>query len=159
MPAGRPTDYKIEHCTDAAKLCFMFGATDEQLAEWFNVDVSTIKLWKTVHPEFSAVIRPSKETYDRRIVRSLAERALGYTCKETVIATHKGEITDTMEIDKHYPPDPTSMIFWLTNRQRNEWKRNMSVVDPALEHDAPPLSYTFNVAPAAADIRITNAKT
>ena len=156
MPAGRPTKYRIEYCTEAAKLCFMFGATDVQLAEWFNVDVTSIVEWRNVHPEFSMAIKPSKESYDARIERSLAERAMGYSCTETVTASFQGKITDKKEVEKHYPPDPTTIIFWLTNRQRDKWKRNMVDVDPT-EQVATPLNITFNVAAPAADIKITNA--
>jgi hypothetical protein len=32
---------------------------------------------------------------------------------------------------KHYPPDPTSMIFWLKNRQPQKWrdKHDLDITD------------------------------
>jgi hypothetical protein len=35
-------------------------------------------------------------------------------CYEGEIITHVHE--------KHYPPDPTAMIFWLKNRQPERWR-------------------------------------
>jgi len=29
---------------------------------------------------------------------------------------------------KHYPPDATSAIFWLKNRQRDKWRDKQDVV-------------------------------
>ncbi len=49
---GRPTKYKAEYAEQAAKLCKL-GATDAQLADFFEVSVSTVNLWKVEHREFS----------------------------------------------------------------------------------------------------------
>ena len=59
MAGGRPTKYKPEYATQAAKLCAL-GATDAQLADFFDVAISTITLWKVQHPEFSASIKLPK---------------------------------------------------------------------------------------------------
>ncbi|SDY78195.1 hypothetical protein [Nitrosomonas sp. Nm33] len=40
-PTGRPTSYRPEYAEQAYKLCLL-GATDKQLAEFFNVVESTI---------------------------------------------------------------------------------------------------------------------
>lgn len=129
MPGGRPTNFKPEYCTEAAKLCAMFGATDSDLAQWFGVTERTIGNWKHDYPEFFLSIKPAKETFDERIERSLAERAMGYRATDTKFATFEGEITDSQEYIKTYPPDPTACIFWLTNRQPKKWKRMPGMFD------------------------------
>ena len=60
MPGGRPTDYRAEYAEQAEKLCLL-GATDIQLADFFDVAESTIHLWKHTHPEFSESIKDGKE--------------------------------------------------------------------------------------------------
>lgn len=120
MAGGRPTSYKPEYAEQAKKLCAL-GATDAQLADFFEVAVSTITLWKVTHEEFSASISTSKEVADRAVEQSLYKRALGYECDEVDIRVVNGEIVET-PIRKVYPPDATSMIFWLKNRRPKEWR-------------------------------------
>ena len=37
-------------------------------------------------------------------------------------ATHEGQITDREEYIKHYAPDTTAIIYWLKNRQPQNWR-------------------------------------
>ena len=57
----------------------------------------------------------------------LYQRAMGYEHPETITASFRGEITDTMEVTKCYPPDPTAAIFWLKNRQKEKWRDKQEV--------------------------------
>ena len=117
---GRPTDYKPEYDEQARKLCLL-GYTNQQLADFFNVDVSTLERWmKKEH--FRGAIKSGREFADSQVVDSLYNRARGYVGKEVKTATHEGVITDVKVVDKHIPPDPTSMIFWLKNRQPEMWR-------------------------------------
>jgi len=100
----------------------LLGATDEELAVFLGVAVSTVNKWKKEKPEFSEAIKEGKSVADAKVAQSLYNRALGYTHKDTKFATHEGKITDTKEYDKHYAPDPTSAIFWLKNRQKDKWR-------------------------------------
>ena len=111
--------YKAEYAEKAYKLCLL-SATDQQLADFFEVSVSTLNLWKEKHPKFSESLKAGKEEADAKVADSLYNRALGYSHQDTHISNYQGEITKT-EIIKHYPPDPTSAIFWLKNRQRQHW--------------------------------------
>ena len=116
---GRPTKYKPEYDEQAAKLC-QLGATDKQLAGFFKVSESTLNLWKLEHPSFSESLKLCKSVPDEYVKRSLYDRAMGYTCLETKLNVVNGEIVETV-VEKHYPPDPTSMIFYLKNRCRDEF--------------------------------------
>lgn len=117
---GRPTKYLPEYAKLAAKACAA-GATTAQLADFFEVSISTICLWRLVHPEFSEALRDWKAVADAQVERSLYERACGYSHDETDIRVVGGVIVAT-PIRKVYPPDPTSMIFWLKNRQPDKWR-------------------------------------
>jgi hypothetical protein len=125
MAGGRPTKYKEEYAEQARKLCAL-GATDAQLADFFEVSISTINLWKVVHPEFSASINAPKEVADSRVEQSLYRRAMGYEHDEVDIRVVNGEIVET-PIRKYYPPDTTAMIFWLKNRKPAEWRETKAV--------------------------------
>lgn len=122
---ARPSKYKPEFAEQAAKLCAL-GATDAQLADFFEVAVSTINLWKTQHPEFSESIRVPKAQADERVEQSLYRRALGYEHDEVDLRVVGGELVKT-EVRKHYPPDATAMIFWLKNRKPEDWRETKAV--------------------------------
>jgi len=116
---GRPTDYKQGYAEQAYKLCLL-GSTDKQLADFFDVSEQTINAWKQKHPEFLESLKAGKEIADAKVGESLFQRATGYQCPEDRIFYNNGEVT-VVPTTKHYPPDPTSMIFWLKNRQRDKW--------------------------------------
>lgn len=117
---GRPTKYKEEYAEQAYKLCLL-GHIDDELAEFFEVDVSTIHRWKLEHEEFRDSIKKGKEIADGNVVQSLYHRAIGYQAPDIDIKMYEGEIIETPYI-KHYPPDATSAIFWLKNRQPKKWR-------------------------------------
>lgn len=117
---GRPTKYKPEYPDQAGKLCAL-GATDAQLADFFDVSVSTINLWKVEHQEFSESIKVPKAQADERVEQSLYRRAMGYEHDEIDIRVVDHAIVQT-PVRKYYPPDSTAMIFWLKNRKAGEWR-------------------------------------
>ena len=136
--AGRPTNYKKEYDEQAYKLCLL-GATDKEMADFFNVKEQTINNWKKNHPSFFESIKRGKIVADANVAKSLYNRALGYYHPEDKIFNDNGEplIVPTV---KHYPPDPTAAIFWLKNRKPAEWrdKRDVQVEG----------NMTFSVKPA-----------
>lgn len=123
---ARPTKYKPEYAEQASKLCLL-GATDKELADFFDVSEQTINAWKDKHPEFLESIKEAKSNLDRQVERRLFERATGYSHLDTKFATHEGSITDEREYIKHYPPDTTAAIFWLKNRQPESWRDKQEI--------------------------------
>ena len=82
--------YRQEFATQAAKLCAL-GATNDQLADFFEVDVRTIYRWKAEFEEFCQALKIAKDEADERIERSLYERAAGYERDEVDIRVVSGE--------------------------------------------------------------------
>ena len=120
---GRPTKFTTIVKKQIIKLS-QDGWTDEEISQLVGISYVTFYDWKKNKPEFAKAIKDGKEEWDNQIVQALRDRALGYSCPETkVFCNAMGEIT-TKEVVKYYPPDPTSIIFWLSNRQRENWKRN-----------------------------------
>lgn len=117
---ARPTEYKTEYAEQARKLCLL-GATDVDLAEFFNVAKSTINLWKKKHPEFSDSIKKGKIVADAEVAESLYKRAIGIEYTEKKVRYDGGK--EIREVTKKLiPPDPASGIFWLKNRKRDKWR-------------------------------------
>lgn len=122
---ARPSKYKPEMAKQAAKLCAL-GATDQDLADFFEVSVRSIEMWRIQHPEFLRAIKVAKDVADERVERSLYQRATGYTYDAVKIMSHQGEPV-IVPYREHCPPDPTSMIFWLKNRKTAEWRDKQEV--------------------------------
>ena len=122
---GRPTKYKPEFIEQAKKLCAL-GATDIELADFFEVEVRTLYRWKGEHPEFCQSLKVGKDVADDRVERSLFSRATGYEHDEVDIRVIGGDIVQT-PVRKFYPPDTTAAIFWLKNRRGADWREKQDV--------------------------------
>lgn len=117
---GRPSKFKEEFIPQAEKLCKL-GATDMEIADFFEVEVRTLYRWKAENDAFCQALKAGKEVADERVERSLFARANGYEHDEVDIRVVSGEIIQT-PIRKYYPPDTTACIFWLKNRRPAEWR-------------------------------------
>jgi hypothetical protein len=135
MPAGRPTDYQPEYAAQAHKLCLLLGATDKQLAEFFDVSEQTINAWKHSFPAFLESIHAGKRIADGEVAHSLFNRAKGaqYVSNQVIKVKRveydeKGKKTLEKEevviipVETVEPPDTTACSFWLKNRQPKEWR-------------------------------------
>jgi len=117
---ARPTAFKPEFVKQAAKLCKL-GATDADLADFFDVSIRTIANWQAQHPEFLHALKMGKAEADGKVERSLFHRAVGYTFDALKIFNHQGTIINA-PYREHVPPDTTAAIFWLKNRKSAQWR-------------------------------------
>jgi len=123
---GRPKE-DISDKVDFDQLLMLCekGFTDKELADFYKVTDRTIRNWKE-DKWFISSLKEGKELADRKVEKSLFERACGYEHKDVDIKMYEGNIIKT-ELTKHYPPDPTSMIFWLKNRKPEQWRDKQEV--------------------------------
>lgn len=117
---GRPSSYDPAFDAQAEKLCRL-GATDKDLADFFEVCIRTIERWRVQHESFCRSSKNGKDIADERVERSLYQRAVGYTFQSEKIFNHKGDIVRAPCLE-HVPPDVTAQIFWLKNRKKDEWR-------------------------------------
>lgn len=138
---GRPTDYRPEMVEQVEKWSWL-GATNDKMAEFLNVTVTTFKMWMNTYPDFAAAVKKGREDADAAVIKSLYRRATGYSCTEIVEDHTKARpVQEGLEVDeegdlevnvenkptirvtkKEIAPDPISMIFWLKNRRPDEWR-------------------------------------
>lgn len=119
---GRPSSYRAEYAQQAVKLCRL-GATDKDLAAFFEVDEATINRWKLAHPEFCESLRDGKAIADAEVAEKLFRRATGYEHKAVkIVADAKTGAEHQVEYVERYPPDTTACIFWLKNRRPDLWR-------------------------------------
>lgn len=122
MAAGRPSKFKTEFITQAEKLCLL-GATDQEIADFFEVEVRTLYRWKADNEEFCQALKAGKESADDRVERSLYQRAIGYEQDEVKIFMPGGASEPVYApFRAKVAPDVTAAIFWLKNRRSQQWR-------------------------------------
>lgn len=127
MPAGRPSDFDETYVSIARKMGEL-GATDQELADAFDVDVRTIYRWKHEHPEFCQALKIGKDVADDRVERSLYQKAIGYEQDEVKIFMPGGaEEPVYAPFRAKIAPDTTAAIFWLKNRRSGDWRDKTEV--------------------------------
>lgn len=119
---ARPSSYKPAYAKQAEKLCLL-GATDQELADFFEVDVRTVYRWKGQFPEFCHALKAGKDQADERVERSLYQQAIGYEQDEVKIFMPAGaEGPVYAPYRAKVAPNVTAAIFWLKNRRSQEWR-------------------------------------
>lgn len=126
---ARPTKYDESYPKTALKLA-LTGFTDEQMADFFEINKDTLYEWRKKYPKFSDSIKSGKEVADSNVASSLYQRALGQTkkiqkafkLKTTKNGEGSEERIEVAEEEVYIPPDTTAQIFWLKNRQPKAWR-------------------------------------
>lgn len=122
---GRPSSFRDEYVEQVEKLCRL-GATDAELADFFDVSETTINNWKGKHPEFVEALKRGKAQADAEVADKLFKRATGYEHESVKIFQYEGGIIEAPYV-KRYPPDTTAAIFWLKNRRPDLWRDKQDV--------------------------------
>jgi hypothetical protein len=116
---GRPTLYQEEFTEQAYKLC-LAGATNDDLAEAFDVAPRTIDRWLQNSPAFRDAVRRGRKIADGEVAHKLYCRAVGYTYETGKVLLGHG-VPVSVPQTVHCPPDVRACIFWLRNRQPQQW--------------------------------------
>lgn len=129
---GRPTDYLPEYNQQAYKLALL-GATDKEIADFFDVCEDTITNWKERYPDFFVSIKDGKTKADYTVAHKLYDKAIGaewveeqaFKLKEShyddngkIIQEEKVKI---VQVKRAAPPDTKAIELWLRNRSA-KWK-------------------------------------
>jgi hypothetical protein len=117
---ARPSTFKPEYVAQAKKLAAM-GLTDAEIADFFGVAVRTLYNWKVDYKAFAKALKQGKKAPDERVQASLYKRACGYEFKTETVFQHQGVVVRA-KTTEHVPPDVTAGIFWLKNRDPENWR-------------------------------------
>lgn len=121
------------------------GATNKQLAEFFEVSDATIEGWIKKYPEFKEAKRRGGIEADMKVVQSLYKRAVGYSYIETEYsAVTDIETGQTLALEdmakvkktkKRIPPDVKAALQWLQIKHRAVWSNiNQHAVVGTVNH-------------------------
>lgn len=114
--------YSKQHARTVKKLCLL-GATDAEIADFFDETEATIAKWKVEHPEFNFAIKMGKLKADSKVASSMYKRACGYEYMEEKAFSYMGDI-EKIKIKRHMAADVNAGKFWLKNRQPDKWQEN-----------------------------------
>ena len=116
--------FKNDFCRQVYYLAKL-GARDEDIAEFFRIDVRMVDTWKTKNTDFMTSWIEGKMIFGMKIAETLGQRALGYDYVETEYAEHmsrSGQVRMLKKtVNKHMPPDPACIFFYLKNQFRRSW--------------------------------------
>ena len=128
----RKPRFKKEYTQQAYKLCLL-GATDSELAKFFDVTPEVLTRWKKNHEEFGRQITKGKKAADMEVALSLYQASIDrivttkqpIKCKEVYYDDNgkrvEKERVEVVAVEKHIPADFRSQQFWLKNRNPNQW--------------------------------------
>ena len=124
---GRPTKYKTEYDEQAYKLCLL-GLTNVDLANYFEVNKTTITEWINNHDSFSTAVKSGRIPADANVAASLNKRARGFQyTEETKELDTDGNLIVTKQVTKEVPPDTGAAMAWLKNRRPKDWRDKQEV--------------------------------
>jgi hypothetical protein len=120
---GRPTEFRPIFVKRAYEACLL-GLPDERIASLLGVNKSTLQRWKNQHPAFAQAFERGRDQADAKVAGALYKRAMGYSHPAVKIhVTKDGEVIKVPYI-QHYPPDAATLAYYLSNRQRELWRRD-----------------------------------
>ena len=118
---GRQSTWKPENVEATRKLCLL-DATDEDIADFFDITLRTFYRWKHLYPELSHALKVGKDEADNRVERSLYIRANGFHYNAVKIFCSKDGKVTKVPYRKYVIPDVIAAIFWLKNRDPKHWR-------------------------------------
>jgi transcriptional regulator with XRE-family HTH domain len=98
------------------------GLTDEQIAKELRISKKTLSQWKKDHVAVREASKEGKVLADSEVEKALYRRACGYTYTEKKVIRLPDGSTRSEITEKEIAPDPTSMIYWLKNRNPAAWR-------------------------------------
>ena len=137
-PGGRPTKFDPSYVDEAYKLALL-GLTDEELADFWGVSVSTLFNWRAAHPKFMEATTRGKVIADAEMAKSLWHRGMGYSHSAEKIFNGQDGIVRAAYTE-HYPPDTQAASLWLRNRQPGKWRDRHETTTQLVDGNNEPVS-------------------
>jgi transposase-like protein len=106
-----------------AEICLKVGISERS---YYN--------WQSNNAEFAESIKRAEQDFNSLLIveakKSLMKLVQGYEVEETRTAyvdkDGKPRIKEKISTIKHYQPNPTAIIFTLTNRDSDNWKNRQN---------------------------------
>lgn len=118
---GRPIKYKPEMDGHVHGLALL-GCTQDEMARFFEVALSTLQRWLVSYPSFQSAMRAGGEEADINVVKSLYRQATGYEIEteeaKVVQVDRFQQKVEIVKVVRQVPPDYRATGRFLGNRRR-----------------------------------------
>ncbi len=133
-PGSKPVKWRTTILREVFELA-RFGMTNREIAEFYQVNQSTIDYWGRTKPEFKEALDDGRLRSSLKVVDSVYKEAVGYKYVEEhkrYKITTEGEKTLTQHevTSKYARPNITAAIYLLKVRHGDKW---MDVVRTEVE--------------------------
>lgn len=103
------------------------GLNDKQIAKNLGIALSAYYNYQNQYVEFLEALKRGKHPVDIEVENSLLKRALGFEYEEKHTEIEIGsdgqpKPAKIKTVKKFIPGDTTAMIFWLKNRNPENWR-------------------------------------
>lgn len=130
MAKGKYQEWLKEENLILLKSWAIDGLTDEQIAEQIGINRKTLYEWKKKYNPISDALKRGKKVFDAESVQALHQAGIGHYIEEvdTDITIRDGvEIKRVRKRKRWIPSNVTALIFWLKNRDPDNWKDRKAV--------------------------------
>lgn len=145
------------------------GLSNEKIAENMGIRRSTLDEWRKKYPVISDTLNKNKEICDTEVENALFKKCVGFYVnrkKTFKIKTVKYDMETGKKLEEkeelkegteqiYIPPDTAAIKFWLTNRNREDWKERFPVAPDEMdeEEDGIPILTPADIEAAKEKIR------
>ena len=101
--------------------------TEMEIADVLGIDRATFLDWQSRYPKFSRALDLGQAQSTKRVKRALFHRSVGYTHDAVKIFKGTDDQPVVVPYREHVPPDTNAAIFWLKNRQPDQWRDKIDI--------------------------------
>lgn len=106
---------------DMARKLALLGLTDEEMAKFFGVHVSTFYTWKRENSALHEAVNAGKIVADANVAESLYKRATGEHVQIEKVVKREG-VHEVIKVMTYIPGEAGAALNWLKNRRRGDWQ-------------------------------------
>lgn len=99
----------------------MVGATNDEIASFIGVSISTFEAWTREKPPIKRALSKGRELADVRVAGALHRRATGFRANAQKVMVVAGK-PQVVEYKEYYPPETRAAELWLTNKRPAQWR-------------------------------------
>jgi len=114
---------------DSVRMIAKRGLTDKEICTYFDIPETLFAKWLKAYPSFRDALNEGRTDADAKVVDALHKSAIGHKTKVTttsIVEKNGKKIKRTRINEQLIAPNVEAQKFWLTNRDKVNWKNRQS---------------------------------